>query len=193
MTPWTAARQAPLFSTISWSLLKSMSMESVMPSNHLILCCSFFLWLQSFPASGSFPVSWLLTSVAQSIVASALASVFPMNIQDWFPLGLTVLVAHGTLKSLLQHHNLKASIPWHSAFFVVQLSHLYMTAGKAIALTVWTFVSKRVSPLFNMLFRFVIAFLSRSQCPLIPWLQSQSPAIWEPKKINSVTTSTFLL
>ena len=131
----------------------------------------FFSCLQSFPASGSFPVSRLYTSGGQSIggsaSASASASVLPMNIQGWFPLGLIdrfdLLAVQGTLKSLLQHHNSKVSILQLSAFFMVQLSHPYMTTGKTIALTRRTFVSKVMSLLFNMLSRMVIAFLPRSK------------------------------
>ena len=107
---------------------------------------------QSFPASGSFPMSWLFASSSQSIGALASTSVLPMNIQGWFPLGLVDLLAvQETLKSLLLHHSLKASIPLRSAFFMVQLSHLYMTTGKTIALTIQTFVSKVMPLLFNML------------------------------------------
>ena len=97
---------------------------------------------------------------------------------DWFDL----FAVQGTLKSLLQHHSSKASILWHSAFFMVQLSHRYMTTGKTIALTRWTFVSKVMSLLYNMLSRFVIAFLLRSKCLLISWLQSPSAVILEPPK-----------
>ena len=104
---------------------------------------------------------------------------------DWFDL----LAMHGTLKSLLQHHNLKASILRCSAFFMVQLSHPYMTTGKTIALTKQTFVGKVISLLFNMLSRFVIAFLPRSKRLLISWHQSTSAVILEPKKIKSVTVS----
>ena len=111
-------------------------------------------------------MSQVFTSGGQSIGISALASVFPMNIQvlisfriDWFDL----LAVQGTLKSLLQHHSSKALVLWHSAFFVVQLSHPYMTIRKTIALTVWTFVGKAKPPLLNMLSRFVIAFLPRSK------------------------------
>ena len=110
--------------------------------------------LQSFPASGSFPMSQLITLDGQSIRASTSESVLPMNIQDWFPLGLTGLISlqsKGLPKSLLQHHSSKAAILWCSAFFMVQLSHLYMTTGKAIALTIRIFVSKVMSLLFNML------------------------------------------
>ena len=109
---------------------------------------------QSFPASGSFPVSQLFTSGGQSIRASASASVLPMNIQDWSPLGWggwISLQSKGLLKSFLQHHSSKASILQQSAFFMVQLSHPYMTTGKTIALTRWTFVGKVMSLLFNML------------------------------------------
>ena len=110
--------------------------------------------LQSFPASGSFPVTHFFTSGGQSIGVSASASVLAMNIQDWFYLGLDwwdLLAIQGTLKSLLQHQSSKASILWCSAFFIVQLSHPYMTTGKIIALTRWTFVSRLMSLLFNML------------------------------------------
>ena len=106
---------------------------------------------------------------------------------DWF----APLAIQGTLKSLLQHHRSKAPFLWHSAFFMVQLSHSYMTTGKTIALTIWTFVSKVMSLLFNMLSRFVIAFLPRSKCLLISWLQSPSAVILDPKKIKSVTVSMF--
>ena len=138
---------------------------------------------QSFPASGSFPMSQLFTEGGQSIGASASASVLPMNIQDWFPLGLTGV--QGTLKSLLQHHSSKASILWRSAFFMVQLSHLDMTTGKTIALTRQTFIDKSNVSLFNMLSRLVITFLPRSKCLLISWLQSPSAVILEPPKIFS--------
>ena len=116
---------------------------------------------------------------SQSIGASALATVLPMITQDWFPLGLT-----GSIFMLSKDsqnpptHSLKASILWHSAFFKVQLSHLYMTTGKIIALTIWTFVGKVISLLFNMLSRFVIAFLPKSKCLLISWLKSLSTSIY---------------
>ena len=114
----------------------------------------------------------------QSIDASASASVLPMNIKGWFDL----LAVQGTLKSLLQHHSSKASILWCSAFFRVQLSHLYMTIGKTITLTRWTFVGKVMSLLFNMLSSLVIAFLPRSKCLLISWLQSPSAVIFGTPK-----------
>ena len=102
---------------------------------------------------------------------------------------MDLLAVQGTLKSLLQHHGLKASILRHSAFFVVQLSHPYVTPGKTIALTRWTFVGKVMCLLFNMLSRFAIAFLPRNKGFLISWLQSPSAEIWEPPKIKSVTVS----
>ena len=127
----------------------------------------------------------------QSIGFSASASDFPVNIQDWFPLGWTSwtsLQSQG-LSSLFQHHISKAPVLQRSAFFIVQLSHPYMTTGKTIALTRWTFVGKVMSLLFNMLSRLVITFLPRSKCLLISWLQSPSAVILEPPKINSVTVS----
>ena len=138
-------------------------------------------------------MSLLFTSGGQSIRVSASASVLPMNIEDWFPLGWTgwiSLQAKG-LSSLLQHHSSKASILQHSAFFMVQLSHPYMTTGKTIALTTQTFVSKAMSLLFNMLSRFVIVFLPRNKHLLISWLQSLSTVILENKEIKSATVSTF--
>ena len=146
---------------------------------------------QSFPASGSLQMSQLSASGDQSIGVSASTAVLPMNTQDWSPLEWTDLLAvQGTLKSLLQHHSSKASILLHSAFFIVQLSRPYMTTGKTIALTSWTFVDKVMSLLFNMLFRLVIAFLPRSKCFLISWLQSPTAVILEPRKIKSATVST---
>ena len=147
--------------------------------------------LQSFSGSGSFPMSQFFASGGQSIGVSASTAVLPMNIQDWYSLELTdyLFAVQGTLKSLLQHHSSKASILQCSAFFVVQLSHPYMTTGKTIALTRWTFVGKVMSLLFNMLSRLVIVFLPRSQCLLISWQQSPSAVILEPKQIKSVTVS----
>ena len=118
---------------------------------------------QSLPASESFPMSQLFAWGGQSTGVSASASVLPMNTQDW----LDLLAVQGTLKSLLQHHNSKAAILQRSAFFIVQLSHPYMTTGKTIVLTRWTFVGKVMSPLFNMLSRLVISFLPRSKHLLI--------------------------
>ena len=135
VTPWTAARQASLSFTISWNLLKLMSTESVMPSNHLFLCYPFSSYHHSFPTSGSFPMSWLFPSSSQSVGSSASASVLPMNIQGWFLLGLTGLISlqpKGLSRVFFSH----TSNTFCSAFFMVQLSHLYMTTGKIIALTI---------------------------------------------------------
>ena len=126
--------------------------------------------LQSFPASGSFQKSQFIASGGQSIGVSASASVLPIEYSglisfrmDW----LALLAVQGTLKSLFKHHSSKASILWHSAFFIVQLSRPYMTTGKTIGLTRWTFVNKVVSLLFNMLSRLVTTFLPRTKCLLI--------------------------
>ena len=146
--------------------------------------------LQSSPASGSFSISWLFPLGGQSIGTSASPSVLLMNIQGWFPLGLVGLISLLS-KSLPQHHNSKALIFWHSVFFMVQLSHLYMITGKTIALAIWTFANKVISLLFNMLSRFVIVFLPRSKCLLISWLWSLSAVISELKKMKSVTVYTF--
>ena len=171
MTPWTAARQASLSIINSWSLLKLMSIELVMPSNHLILCCPLLLPPSIFPSIRVFsnesvlhirwPKYWSF-SFSPSHEYSGLIS-FRM---DW----LDLLAVQGTLKSLLQHHSSNASILQHSAFFIVQLSRPYMTTGKTVDLTRWTFVSKVASLLFNMLSRLVIAFLPRSKHLLISWL-----------------------
>ena len=136
--------QALLSFTISQSLLKLMSIESVMPSNHLILCRPLLLLPSVFPGIRVFPVSQLFASGGQSIGASTSASVLPMNIQDWFPLGWTswISLQSKCLSSLLQYQSSKAAILRCSAFFIVQFSHPYMTTGKTIALTRWTFVGK---------------------------------------------------
>ena len=150
--------------------------------------------LQSFPASGSFPMSQFFASGTQSTGVSVSASVLSMNIQDWSPLGWTgwISLQSTGLLSLLQHHSSKASILQCSALFRVQLSHPYMTTGKTIALTRQTFVDKIMSLLFNMLSRLVITFLPRSKCLLISWLQSPSAVILEPKKIKFLTVSPFI-
>ena len=145
---------------------------------------------------GCFPVSWFFASGGRSIAASASTSVLPMNIQAWFPLWkwmdwLDLLAVQATLKILLQRHNLKATVLWLSAIFMVQLSYPCMTTGKITALIVWNFVGKMISLLLNVLSRFVIAFLPRSQRLLISWLQPPSTVILEPKKIKSVTVSIF--
>ena len=147
---------------------------------------------QSLPASESFPMSQLFTwgtkywSFSFSIIPSKEIPGLISFRMDW----LDLLAVQGTLKSLLQHHSSNSSILRHSAFFTVQLSHPYMTPGKTIALTRWTFVGKVMSLLFNMLYRLVITFLPRSKCLLISWLQSPSAVILEPKKIKSDTIST---
>ena len=170
VTPWTAACRASLSITNSWSLLKLMSIELVLPSNHLIFCLSFLLLPSIFPSIRVF--QWISFfnqywrfgfSTSPSNEYSGLIS-FRM---DW----LDLLVVQGTLKSLLQHHSSKASILQCSAFFIVQLSHPYMTTGKTIALTRRIFVGKVMSLLFNMLSRLVITFLPRSKHLLISWLQ----------------------
>ena len=142
--------------------------------------------LQSFPASGSFQMSQLFASSAQSTGVSASTSVLPMNIQGLFPLAWTSWISLQSkgLSSLLQHHSSKASILRHSAFFIVQLSHPYVTIGKTIALTRWTFVGKVMSLLFNVLSRLVITFLTRSKRLLISWLQSPPALILDPPKIK---------
>ena len=137
LTQWTEACQASLSITNSCSLLKLMSDESVITSDHLILCCPTLLLPSIFPNSGSFSMSQFFASGGQSIGLSASAPILPMNIQDclfridW----LNLIAVQGTLKSLLQHHSSKASILWCSAFFIVQLSHLYMITGETIAIT----------------------------------------------------------
>jgi len=194
--PWTAALQASLFLTISQSLPNFMSIESVMPSNHLIFCHPLLLLPSIFPSIRLFSIELAVCirwpeyrsfSFSISInLFNEYSGLIPFRI-DWFDL----LAVQGTLKSLLQHHSSKASILQHFASFLVQLSHPYMTAGKTIALTLWTFVSKVMSLLYNTPSRFVIAFLLRGNCLLISWLQSPSAVILEPKKRKSVTASTF--
>ena len=155
-----------------------MSIEWVMPSNYLILLLllpSIFPSTRVFFGESALRIRWskywsFSFSISPSNEYSGLIS-FRI---DWFDL----LAIQGTLKSLLQHSNLKASIPWHSAFYMVQLSHLYVTTGKTIVLTRQTFVSKVISLLFNKLPSFVIAFLQRSKRLLMSWLQSPS-AIWD--------------
>ena len=165
-TPWTAAHQASLSLTNSQSLLKLMSTESVMPSNNLVLCHPLLLLPSTFPSIKVFsneleirirwPKYWSFSfSISPSNEYSGLIS-FRV---DWFD----ILAVQGTLKSLLQHHSSKTSILWCIAFFIVQLSYIYMTTGKTIALIVWTFVGQVMSLLFNILSRFVIAFLPRGK------------------------------
>jgi len=194
-TPWTAARQASLSITNSRSPPKPMYIESVMPSNDLILCHPLLLLPSIFPSIRVFsnesalhirwPKYWSFSfNISPSNEHPGLIS-FRMDCLD-------LLAVQGTLKSLLQHHSSKASILWHSAFFIVQLSHPHMTTGKTITLSRQTFVDKVMSLLFNMLSRLVITFLPRSKRLLISWLQSPSALILVPQKIKSATVSAFI-
>ena len=195
-TPWTAARQASLSLTISRSLPEFMSIASVRPSNHFILCPPLLLLPSISPRIKIFsnelavhswwPKYWsFFFSISPSDEYSGLIS-FKIDRFD-------LLAVQGTLKSLLQTHSLKALILWHSAFYLVQLSHPYVITGKTIALTRWTFVGKVMSLLFDMLSRFVIAFLPRSKCLLISWLQSLLAVILKPKKMKYHIIFTFSL
>ena len=189
-TPWVTARQSSLSITKSQSPPKPMSIESMMSSNHLILCCPLLLLPQSFPASGSFPMSQLFASGGQSIGVSASTSVPPMNTQDWSPLGWTGWISLQSKGLSRVFSNTTVQKHQHSAFFIIQLSHPYMTTGKTIAFTRWTFVGKVMSLLFNILFSLVITFFPRSKPLLISWLRSPPAVILEPRKIKSATVST---
>ena len=192
--PWIAARQASLSITNSRSSLRLMSIESVMPSSHLILCRPLLLLTPIPPSIRVFsnestlcmrwPKYW---SFSFSIIPSGEIPGLISFRMDW----LDLLAVQGTLKSLLQHHSSKASILHRSAFFTVQLSHPYMTTGKTIALTRRTYVGKVISLLFNMLSRLVITFLPRSKHLLISWLHSPSAVILEPQKIKSDSFHCF--
>ena len=186
VTPWTTAHQASLSIANSQSLLRLMSIKSVMPTNHLILCRplihlpSIFPSIRVFSDESVFCIRWpkywsFSFSISPSNGHSGLISFW----MDW----LDLTEVQGTLKSCLQHHSSKASIFQCSAFFIVQLSHPYMTTGKTIALTGWIFVGKVISLLFNMLSGLVITLLPRSKCLLFSWLQSPSAVILEHKKI----------
>ena len=183
-TSWTASHQASLPITKSRSLLRLMSIELVMPFNHLILCRPLLLPPSIFHSIRVFSDESVLHIRWPSFGVSASALVLAMNIQSFRMDWLDLLAVHGTLKSFIQHHSSKASILWHSAFFIVQVSYPYMTTAKTIALTRWTIVGKVMFLLFNMLFRLVINFLPRSQRFLISWLQSPSAVILEPPKIR---------
>ena len=191
--PMNHSTQASLSITNSQSSPKPMSILSVMPSSHLILCRSLLLLPSIFPSIKVFsdesalrmrwPKYWSFSfNISPSNEHPRLISLR----MHWF----VILAVQGTLKSLLQHHSSKASILRHSAFFTVQLSHPYMTTRKTIALTRRNFAGKVMSLLFNMLFRLVITFLSNSKHLLISWLQSPSAVILEPRKIKSATVST---
>ena len=185
VTPWIAARQASLSITNSWSPLKLTSIESVMPSSHLILCRPILLLppippsIRVFSNESTLRMRWpKYWSFSFSIIPSKEIPGLTSFRMDW----LDLLSVQGTLKSLLQYHSSKASILWRSAFFTVQLSHPYMTTGNIIALTSRTFVGKVMSLLFHMLSRLVITFLPRSKRLLISWLQSPSAVSLEPQK-----------
>ena len=189
--PMDCSTKAPLSSTISQSLIKFMSIESVMLSNHLILCHLLHLLLSTFPRIWVFynqsalcnrwPKYWRF-----SISPSSPSGLVSFRI-DWFDLP----AVQGTLKSLLQHHSSKASIFWCSAFFMVQLSHLYVNTGKIIAMAIWIFVSKVMPLVFNMLCRFYIAFSSREQESFNPMAAVIVCSDFGAKKRKSVTVSTF--
>ena len=195
-TPWNAACQVSLSITNSQGPPKLMSIKSVMPSNHLIVCApllllpSIFLNIRVFSIKSALRMRWpkfwsFSFSISPSNENPGLIS-FRM---DW----LDLLAVQGTLKSLLQHYSSKASILWCLVFFIVQLSHPHMTTGKTIALTRWTFVGKIMSLLFNMLSRLVITFLPRSKSLLISWLQSPSAVILEPRTSHKYTFISSLL
>ena len=192
---WPAAHQAFLFITNSQSLLKLMSVEFVIPSNHFILCHPLLLLPSIFPSVRvfssesvlriSWPKYWSFSfSISPSKENPGLIS-FRM---DW----LDLLTVQGTLKSLHQHHSSKASVLQCAAFFTVQLSHPYNTTGKTIVLTRWTFVAKVISLLFSMLSRLVITFLRRSKCLLISWLQSPSAVIFSSVQFSHSLVSDSL-
>ena len=180
-----AARQASLSITNSQSSRRFMYLESMMPSSHLILCRPLLLLppippsIRVFSNESTLRMRWpRYCSFSFSIIPSKEIPGLISFRMDW----LDLLAVQGTLKSLLQHHSSKASILQSSAFFIVELSHPYMTTGKTTALTRWTFVGKAMSLLLNMLPRLVITFLPRSKHPLISWLQSPSAVILEPTK-----------
>ena len=189
VTPWTATHQASLFFTISWACSNSCPLSQWCHPAILSSVIPFCSCLQSFPASGSFPMSQLFSSGGLSIGVADSASVPSMNIQDSFPFGLTGLI-------FLQSKGLSrvfsnTTVQKHQ-FFGAPLSlwsnsHPYMTTGKTRSLTKRTYVSKEMSLLFNVLSRLVKTFLPRSKCLLISWLQSPSAVILEPKKIKSDT------
>ena len=191
-TPWTVAHQASLSISNSWSLLQLMSIEKVMPSSRLIHCCPLFLLPSVFPSVRVFSKESVLR-IRWTKYWSFSFSISPFNEysglisfrMDW----LNLLAVQGTLKSL-QHHSSKAAIFQLSAFFIVQLSHPYMTTGKTIAFTRQTFVGKVMSLFFNMLSRLVKTFLPRNKCLLISWLQPPFAVILEPPQKKSDTLST---
>ena len=191
-TPWTAACQASLSITSSQSLHKLLSIESVMPSNHLVLCHPLPLLPSIFPSikvfSNKSGLHIRLSKYWNFSFSNSPSNEYSRQISfqmDW----LDLLPVQGTLKRLLKHHSSKALNLQCSAFLIAQLSHPYMTTGKNIALTRRTFVGKVMSPLFNMLSRLVITFLPKNKRLLISWLKSSSAVILEPRKIKSDTVS----
>ena len=187
---WTAARQASLSFTISWTLLKIMPIESVMPSNHLVLSCplllpSIFPSIRVFSNESAVCTRWPEYWGFNIGLSSEYLGLISFRI-DWFDL----LAVQGT-KSLLQHHSVKASVLWRSAFFMVQLSHLYVTTRKTIAWLYEPLSAKWCLCFLIRFLKFVIAFLPRSKCLLISWLQSPSSVILKPKKIKSLTVCIF--
>ena len=189
-TPSTAACQVSLSITNFQSLLKLMSINLVMPFNHLTLCCplplppSIFPNIRVFSNESVLHIRWPKYWSFSFSPSNEYPGLISFRI-DW----LNLLAVQGILKSLFQQHSSKAPILWRPAFFIVQLSHPYMTTGKTIALPRCTFVGKGTSLLFNMLSKLVIVFLPRSKDLLILWLQSLSAVILEPKKIKPLTVS----
>ena len=181
VTPWTAAHQASLDLTISWNLPKFMSIASVMPSSHLTLSSPSPSVFKPFQHQGLF--QWVGSLHRWPKYWNFSFRISPSFRTDW----LDLLAVQGTLKSLLQHHSAKASILRPSAFFIVQLSHSYMTTGKTIALSRQTFVGRVMSLLLNMLSMLVITCLPRSKCLLLSWLQSPSAVILERPPKNKVS------
>ena len=194
MTPWTTAHHALLSSIISQSLIKFMFIKLVMLSNCLVFCHpllllpSIFSIVRVFCIDSAHCIRWpkYCSFSFNSSPSNEYSGLISFQI-DWFHL----LAVQGTLKSLLQHHSSKISVLQHATFFMVQLLHLHMTTGKTIALTIWTFVGKVTSLLFNMLSKFVILSLPRINHLLISWLQSPYTVILKSKKIKSVIASTF--
>ena len=193
--PWTAVCRPPCPSPSPEVCPSSCPLHqcwhpAISSSNVLFSFCP-----QSFPATGTFPVSQLFTWDNQNTEISASALVPPMNVWDWFSLGLLVWFpcSSRAFRSLIQHHSSKASIIQLSAFCMIQLSQPYVTTGKIIALTIWIFVSRVTSLLFNTLSRFVIASLPISNRHLISWLQSPYAVILEPRRGNLSLLPPFLL
>ena len=180
---------------MSWSLLKLISIKSVIPSNHIILCCPLLLLTSIFPSIWVFPMSQFFAPGGKSIGVSASASVLPMNIQDWFPLGWTgwISLQSKGLSRVFSNTTVKSINSSVLSFLYNSFLTSIMTTGRTIALTRWIFVGKIMSLLFNMLSRLVNTFLPRSKHFLISWLQSLSAVILEPENIKSITVSIVSL